>query len=282
MTGRLRYGLSCAVLIAAAAVIGIAARSPKTVAPLRVCADPNNLPFSDSSGAGFENRIAALIGSELHRPLAYQWWAQRRGFVRSTLNAGTCDLVVGTAAGMEMLATTRPYYTSTYVFVTRRDRNIRVASLNDSALHHLRVGVQLIGDDFANTPPAHALANRGIIRNVVGYPVYGDYAHANPGARIVNAVAAGEVDVAVVWGPVAGYYAARSPVPLKLVPVTPKIDLPYLPFVFDIAMGVRRGDSTFRKELDEVIVKRASSIDSILAAYNVPLVQVRGRQARAE
>jgi mxaJ protein len=282
MTRRLRYGVSCAVLIAAAAAVGIAARSQKTVTPLRVCADPNNLPFSDSTGAGFENRIATLIGSELHRPLVYQWWAQRRGFVRSTLNAGSCDLVVGTAAGMEMLATTRPYYTSTYVFVTRRDRDIRIVSLDDPILHRLRVGVQLIGDDFANTPPAHALANRGIIRNVVGYPVYGDYAHANPGARIVTAVAAGQVDVAVVWGPIAGYYAARSPVPLRVAPVTPKIDLPYLPFVFDIAMGVRRGDSTFRKELDAIIIKRSSSIDSILTAYDVPLVQVRGRLAGVE
>ena len=268
--------------MAAAAGVGIAARSPKAVAPLRVCADPNNLPYSDSARAGFENKIAALIAGELHRPLAYQWWAQRRGFVRSTLNAGSCDLVIGTAAGMEMLATTRPYYTSTYVFVTRGDRGPRVESLDDSALHHLRVGVQLIGDDFANTPPAHALANRGIIRNVVGYPVYGDYAHSNPGARIVNAVAAGEVDVAVVWGPIAGYYAARSPIPLKIVPVSPKIDLPYLPFVFDIAMGVRRGDSTFRKALDGVIVKRASSIDSILTAYDVPLLRVRGRPAVVE
>jgi quinoprotein dehydrogenase-associated probable ABC transporter substrate-binding protein len=276
MTRRVVYGLSCVVLSAAAATVGIAARSPKAAAPLRVCADPNNLPFSDSSRAGFENHIAALIGSELHRPLEYQWWAQRRGFVRSTLNAGSCDLVIGTAAGMEMLATTRPYYTSTYVFVTRRDRGIAVRSLNDSILRRVRVGVQLIGDDFANTPPAHALAKRGIVRNVVGFPVYGDYAHANPGARIVNAVAADDVDVAIVWGPIAGYFAARSPVPLELTPVTPKIDLPYLPFVFDIAMGVRRGDSAFRKELDAVIARRTSSIDSILGAYDVPLIHVRG------
>jgi mxaJ protein len=194
--------------------------------------------------------------------------------VRNTVNAGDCDLVIGTAAGMEMLSTTRPYYKSTYVFVTRRDRHLPIRSFDDSLLRHLKIGVQLIGDDFANTPPVHALANRGIVRNVVGFPVYGDYAEANPAARIVNAVAAGAVDVAIVWGPVAGYFAKQSATPLDVVPVSPRLDLPYLPFVFDIAMGVRRGDSTFRKRLDDIIVRRQPSIDSILTSYGVPLVDV--------
>jgi quinoprotein dehydrogenase-associated probable ABC transporter substrate-binding protein len=247
--------------------------------PLRICADPNNLPFSNQSRDGFENRIASLIGAELHRPVAYTRWAQRRGFVRNTLNAGDCDLVVGTAAGMEMLATTRPYYKSTYVFVTRRDRHLVVRSFDDSLLRQVRVGVQLIGDDFANTPPAHALANRGIVQNVVGFPVYGDYGKPNPPATIVDAVARGSVDVAIVWGPLAGWFAKQSPVALDVVPVSPQLDLPYLPFVFDIAMGVRRGDSTFRKELDDIIVRRKASIDSILAAYGVPLVDIHAMAA---
>ncbi|HEY4305407.1 MAG TPA: substrate-binding domain-containing protein [Gemmatimonadaceae bacterium] len=241
---------------------------------LRVCADPNNLPFSNEARTGFENEIALLVGEELKRPVEYLWWAQRRGFVRNTLNTGDCDLVLGTASGMEMLSTTRPYYKSTYVFVTRRDRHLNIRSFDDSLLHRVKVGVQLIGDDFANTPPVHALANRGIVRNVVGFPVYGDYAEANPSAKIVNAVATGAVDVAVVWGPLAGYFAKQATVPLEVVPVSPRLDLPYLPFVFDIAMGVRRGDSTFRKQLDEIIVRRKVSIDSILTSYGVPLVRV--------
>src|SRR4051812_3419574 len=130
-------------------------------APLRVCADPNNLPFSNEQQQGFENRIASLIGNELHRPVEYTWWAQRRGFVRNTLNAKACDLVVGTVSGMEMLVTTRPYYKSTYVFVSRRDRALGVTSFNDPKLRQLKIGVQLIGDDGVDTPPAHALANRG-------------------------------------------------------------------------------------------------------------------------
>jgi mxaJ protein len=248
--------------------------------PLRVCADPNNLPFSNEARDGFENKIATMIGGELHRPVEYTWWAQRRGFVRNTVNTGECDLVIGTAAGMDMLSTTRPYYKSTYVFVSRKDRHLGVRSFDDSLLHHLKIGVQLIGDDHVISPPVHALANRGIVTYVRGFLVYGDYADANPSARIMDAVEKGDVDVAVVWGPLAGYFAQRSPVPLDVVPVSPRLDLPYLPFVFDIAMGVRRGDSTFRNELDGIIVRRKPTIDSILKSYGVPLVDIRQAEAR--
>jgi mxaJ protein len=261
---------------AAALLLVAAAWRAGSVAPLRVCSDPNNLPFSNQAREGFENRIADLVGDELGRPVTYTWWAQRRGFARNTLDAGDCDLIVGTAAGAEMMATTRPYYKSSYVFVTRRDRALDVRSFDDSILRRVKVGVQLIGDDFANTPPAHALANRGIIRNVVGYPVYGDYKQQNPAARIIDAVEKGDVDVAVVWGPLAGYFAKHASVPLIVTPVAPHLDLPYLPFVFDIAMGVRRGDSTFRHQLDDIIERRQPAIDSILTAYGVPLVAARG------
>lgn len=248
-----------------------AAVSPATPA-LRVCADPNNLPFSDRAGHGFENKIARVIGAQLGRSVEYTWWAQRRGFVRNTLNAGACDLVVGVSAGVDMLATTKPYYTSTYVFVSRRDRHVNVRSFDDDELRRLRIGVQLIGDDGANTPPAHALARRGITRNVIGYMVYGDYRQPNPVGDIMQAVERGAVDVAVVWGPLAGYFAKRSPVPLEITPVSPRVDRPDLPFVFDIAMGVRRRDTTFRRVIQQIIDQRHSTIDSILAAYGVPRV----------
>ncbi|MFI5228302.1 MAG: substrate-binding domain-containing protein [Gemmatimonadales bacterium] len=241
-------------------------------APLGVCADPNNLPFSDSLRGGFENKIASLIGAELGRPIRYTWWAQRRGFARNTLNAGTCDLIVGTSSGAELMSTTRPYYRSSYVFVSRHDRALDIRSFDDSALRRLRIGVQLIGDDFANTPPVHALANRGIRKNIVGFMVYGDYRRPAPEDRIIDAVVRGRVDVAVAWGPLAGYFAKHSSTPLDIVPVRPQLDLPYLPFVFDIAMGVRRGDSTFKNQLDAIIERRRSSIDSILTAYGVPLL----------
>jgi mxaJ protein len=136
--------------------------------------------------------------------------------------------------------------------------------------------VQIIGDDFANTPPAHALSKRGIVNNVVGYTLYGDYTKQNPPARIIDAVADGDVDVAIAWGPLAGYFASRQAIPLEVVPVTPQIDLPYLPFVFDISMGVRHGDTAFKEELDGILVRKRGAIDSILGAYNVPRVAGAG------
>jgi mxaJ protein len=239
---------------------------------LRVCADPNNLPFSDSTGAGFENRLASLVANEMHSTVSYTWWAQRRGFIRNTLNAQQCDVVMGVPTSFELTGVTRPYYRSSYVFVTRRDRPLDIRSFDDSALRHLTIGVQLVGDDYANAPPAHALGSRGIEQNVRGYNVQGDYRRPAPPARIIDAVAAGDIDVAVAWGPLAGYFATRDSVPLRIVPVSPQIDLPFLPFVFDISMGVRRADSTLRDTLNAIIVRRRGSIDSLLTAYGVPLL----------
>jgi mxaJ protein len=236
---------------------------------LRVCADPSNLPFSNERGEGFENKLAELIAADLGARLTYVWQAQRRGFIRETLKAERCDLIAGTMFGMEMLRTTAPYYRSTYVFVTRAGDQ-RIASLDDPALRTLRVGVQLIGDDGSNTPPAHALTRRGIIGNVRGYMVYGDYAEANPPARIVEAVARGEIDVAIAWGPLAGYFAPRQKTALSLTPVTPQIDGARLPMVFDISMGVRREERDFRDELNGVLNRHRAAIDALLARYGVP------------
>ena len=236
---------------------------------LRVCADPNNLPFSNERGEGFENKIAELIADELGATLSYTWWAQRRGFIRNTLNAGSCDLVTGTTNGIEMLRTTLPYYRSGYAFVTRQD-GPKVSSLDDPILHNLRIGIQLVGEDGANPPPSEALARRGIVDNVRGYLVYGDYREQNPAAAIMDAVAKGEIDVAIVWGPVAGYFAGRESVPLKVALVTPQNDDPRVPMVFDINMGVRRDDPTLRDEINAALSKLRPKIDAVLANYGVP------------
>jgi mxaJ protein len=246
-----------------------AAQAATPARVLRVCADPNNLPFSNERQEGFENRIAELVAREMKAELRYVWWAQRRGYIRNTLRAGLCDLFIGMPTGLDMVLVTRPYYRSTYTFVTKRG-GPRIASFDDPRLGRLRVGVQIIGDDYANSPPAAALSNRGIVRNVRGYSVIGDYRDPSPPSRIVRAVARGEVDVAVVWGPLAGYFARRSTVPLRVVPVSPEVDVPYLPFVFDIAMGVRHGETALRDSLDAVIVRRQRDIDRILADYGVP------------
>jgi mxaJ protein len=246
---------------------------------LRVCADPNNLPFSNEQQEGFENKLVELIAEELGAEVSYTWWAQRRGFLRNTLQAGLCDLVPGTPALMEMLGTTEPYYRSTYVFMTRAGEPIPT-SFDDPLLRHAKVGIQLIGDEGFNTPPAHALARRGIIDNVRGYTVYGDYREPNPPARIVEAVARSEIDVAVVWGPLGGYFATRERIPLEVTPVHPAFDGPELPMVFDIAMGVRSDDEALRTEIDDALKKRRTEVDAILAAYGVPRVDVSSERAQ--
>lgn len=279
MSSRFRSALAL-VLLAAACAGGAEEDAADTVAvadarrpALRVCADPNNLPFSNEQREGFENAIVEVIGEELGLPVEYTWFAQRRGFVRNTLRAGACDVIPGIVASSELVLTTRPYYRSTYVFVTRTDARpavARLASLDDPALRGLRIGVHVVGDDYTNTPPAHALAKRGIIDNVRGYTLYGDYSQPDPPLALVRAVADGELDVAIAWGPFAGWVAAQG-APLALRPVTPEIDLPFLPLVYDIAMGVRRGDDSLRVRLDAALERRRPDIVAILERWGVPL-----------
>ena len=272
---RLLSAITSALLLAATAACGSASEVRTSTRDLRVCADPNNLPFSNRQREGFENRIADLIARDMGRTVKYTWWAQRRGFVRNTLNAGDCDLIVGVPASFDLTAVTNPYYRSSYVFVTRHDRNIHIASYDDPILKKLRIGVQLVGDDGANTPPVHALGQRGIRGTLKGYLVYGDYRQPNPPARIVDAVAKGEVDVAIVWGPLAGFFAARQAVRLDIDPVSPQVDLPFMPQVFDIAMGVRRDDATLLRRLQDAMRRHQPEIDAILAEYGVPRVEMR-------
>jgi mxaJ protein len=272
----MRYAPAVLLLLVAcgAAVFTDGAAPPKTAAaqPLRVCSDPNNLPFSNENGEGFENRLANLLARDLGTTVQYTWWAQRRGFLRNTLNAELCDVVMGYPSDAEAAATTAPYYRSTYVFVTRASRHLRIRSFNDPILRKLRIGVQLVGDDGANSPPAHALSRRGIIENVVGYSVYGDYRTNSPPSAIVGAVARGEVDVAAVWGPLAGYFAARQREALDVTPVQPAIDAQF-PQVFDISMAARRGDKAQLARLERFIQERRVEIDRILADYHVPRVE---------
>lgn len=240
---------------------------------LTACADPNNLPFSNKAGQGFENKLAELIAADLHAKLRYIWWAQRRGYVRNTLGEKKCDFWPGIASNVEMVATSRPYYRSTYVFVTRRDAELDGLTLDDTRLRKLRIGVQLVGDDASNTPPSHALAKRGIVANVRGYMLYGDYAAPNPPAEVVRAVERGEVDVALVWGPLAGYFAARSRSPLRLEPVTPWFADSEWPMQFDISVGVQKDNQKLLKDIDRVLARRSDEIRRLLRRYHVPLVE---------
>jgi mxaJ protein len=267
-----------AVLLALLASLGALQRADAQEAPqpapaaLRVCAEPDNLPYSREDQSGFENRIARLLAEDLQLPLQYEWLPDRRGFVRKTLGARACDLIIGVPAGDERVLTTRPYYRSSYVFVQRADRAGPLQSFDDDRLPALRVGVQLVGNDLAATPPGHALARHGAVRNVVGYTLHGD---GPPARRMVDAVARGELDAALVWGPQAGYFAARAVPALQLAPAAAPAD-PDLPFAFSIAMGVRKGDHAMKARLDDFLLRRAADIGDILDAYAVPRLPLAG------
>ena len=268
----MRSPVSAAILLAMAALQPYASMASEPD-DLRVCADPNNLPFSNHAGEGFENKLAELVAQKLGKSVVYTWWAQRRGFIRHTLKAGDCDLVMGVPAQYDLVETTRPYYRSTYVFVSQTARHLRLNAIDDPQLRGLAVGVHLIGDDGNNTPPAHALGQQGIIDNVRGFMIYGDYREPDPPARLIEAVEHGEIDVAAAWGPLAGYVAKTSTVPLTVTPIAAGERFAPQQFQFEIAMGVRKGDHALRDRLNDFIATNGSEIAALLAGYGVPLAE---------
>ena len=237
----------------------------------RVCADPNNMPSSNERQEGFENKIATLLAKDFGTTPTYIWWGQRRGFIRNTMNAtlaeGRCDIVIGVPEGYDLVRTTTPYYRSTYVFVSSKKR-APLTSLDDPALQKLKIGVHLLGDDYGNPPPVHELGKRHIVDNVVGFNTF--YSDDNPPSAIVDAVAKGTIDVAIVWGPVGAYYAARQKVPLVVTPIPSAPG--DLPFAFNIAMGVKKGNDALHARLEALLQQRRPEIEQILKDFNVPLL----------
>lgn len=241
-------------------------------ATLRVCADPNNMPFSDRAGQGFENQLAQMVAKDLGMSVSYYWYPQRSAFFKKTLNAGNCDVVMGVPSGIPIASTSVPYYRSTYVFVARRDRKLNITSMDDPRLKTLRIGVQITGDEDSNLPPVNALLRRGIVRNLVGYSIYGHLDEKNPPADLIRAVAQNQVDIAIAWGPMAGYFASHSPVPLVVTPVDVVSPNPNIPFTFAISLGVRRGDSGLLRQLNAELERRHAQIHQLLQSYGVPLL----------
>ena len=261
------------LLLLSASLVSAAAWATETAEatkPFRVCADPNNLPFSNQQQEGFENRIAEVLARGLGQTVAYTWWPQRRGFLRSTLNAGKCDVVMGLPADIDMVLTTQPYYRSIYAFVYPADAPYDLSSFDDPILKELKVGVHLIGDDYTNSPPAHALSKRGIVDNVVGYSVFGNYADPNPPGKIIEAVANREIDAAIVWGPIGGYFAQQQATSLRVVPVASQDESPSLLLAYDIALGVRKSDEALKNTLNGLLTQHAEEIRQILVDYGVP------------
>jgi quinoprotein dehydrogenase-associated probable ABC transporter substrate-binding protein len=247
---------------------------------LRVCADPNNLPYSDQREKGFENKLAAMIANDLGMQVDYTWFPQRGSFFRKTLDAGKCDVVMGVPAGMAGIATTQPYYRSGYVFVSRADRNLKISSFDDTRLHQLRIGIHNLGDTDREAPPVQALISRGIVSNLVGYNIFGsNLDETDPSSDLIKAVEKGDIDVALAWGPIAGYFARSSPVPLVVSPIEGDSENPGLPLSFDIAAGVRKQDGTLKEQLDRELQRRETEIQKLLVSYGIPQVslpQARG------
>jgi len=264
----------CAICLGASAPVG----APPSNTVLRVCAEPNNLPFSNTRKEGFENKLAELIAHDLGKQVVFVWTMERENFIDKTLNANLCDLVMGIPAGFDAIEVTQPYYTSSYVFVYRKQRFTALRSIKDPRLKTLRIGVHLIGDD--STPPAEVLAREGIVTNVAGFMIYGDTSKPNPPARLIEAVASGAIDVAAVWGPIGGYFARQASVPLAVSPIEDTQDFAPLQFRFSIAMGVRRGNRALRDAVDQVLAGRTGNIRNILTSYGVPLVADNERRPR--
>ena len=261
---KLFFWLLVLVVMAGVAVAGTESAELEA---LRVCADPDNLPFSNRQEEGFENRIAALVAAELGIPHTYTWWPQRRGFLRGTLNARRCDVVIGIPAGHPMVLTTSAYYSSPYVIVSRRQDDLTIASLDDPLLNRLRIGV------YRNSPIDFVLGQRGIVDNVMGYSTFYDGRTDYPG-KIIEGVSSGRIDVAILWGPAAGYFVERHSETLRLAP----IEVPALEGngedgseVFAMSMGVRKTDEQLRDVLETVLQAKKDEIRRILQHYGVPL-----------
>ncbi|HMB73820.1 MAG TPA: quinoprotein dehydrogenase-associated putative ABC transporter substrate-binding protein [Gammaproteobacteria bacterium] len=244
---------------------------------LKVCADPNNLPFSNRNEEGFENRLAVIWARELGLELEYTWFPQRRGFERNTLNAidpvnggYKCDVIVGVPDGYDLAMTTRPYYRSTYALVYLTDHGLNLGSgeelfaLPAATRDRLRIGV------FTPGPAADWLARHGMHRQMVPYSALEGDPNAYPGRVIDNELRAGELDAAILWGPIAGYFAARADT--ADVAIVPLRSEPGVRFDFSISAGVRFGDRELRARLESLMTRTADQTASLLAEYHVPLV----------
>lgn len=241
---------------------------------LRVCADPNNLPFSNEKGEGFENRIAVLLAGKLHKELAYAFYPGATGFVRNTLNAHLCDVILGMPQGNDLVQPTNPYYRTTYAIVTRAGSDLDgVASLDDPRLKEKPHRIGLV----ANTPPGNILAKNGLMAAVKPYPLMIDTRVESSSAAMIHDLESGDIDVALLWGPIAGYYARKSGAKLNVAPLP---ETPGTRMAFRIAFGVRHSDQNWKRELNSLLAQNKSEIDKVLADYGVPMLDEGGQPLR--
>ncbi len=253
---------------------------PPTAGVLRICADPDNMPASNEKGEGYENKIAELIAKEWNAKLEYAWWPVRRGFFSRALNGRYCDVALTAPSELDMAATTKPYYRAGYVAVYRKDSGLNLTSLDDPEWKKLKIGVNLLNSDATNTPPAMALSRHGVVGNLVGFTTF--YSVLDRPEDIVKAVVDKTVDVSIVWGPLAGYFAQRASVPLVVQPLTEYDSVADLPFAFNMSMAVRRRDPELRDSLEKVIDQKRPELEAILRQYAVPLLPVVVEEKKGE
>jgi len=237
---------------------------------LRVCADPNNLPFSNDRMEGFENKLAPLIANQMNARLEYTWWAERKNFIKNSLLSCNCDLIMGVPSDAAGVWTSPPYYRSGYVFVYRKNAGYRINSLDDPILRKLRIGVHVVDSGYA--PPADALAKRGVVANITGFSLFGKTGDQNPPARLIEAVAKGEIDVALAWGPLAGFYAYQQSTPLVVIPIPLDKSPGAIPLTYAISMATRKDDTITRAAVLRAMAdsNKKDEITKILAGYRIP------------
>jgi len=232
---------------------------------LRVCADPHNMPFSTDKGEGFENKLAELFAEKLGKGLAYAWFPQATGFVRNTLGAHKCDVMMGAPQGDDLVQVTNPIYRSAYALVSKADRGLAgVETLSYARLKDLRIGV------VAGTPPATYMVANGLMARAKPYPLVVDTRVDSSAAAMMHDLTMGEIDAGILWGPMAGYYARQAGVPVAVKPLTREGAGPRL--TYRIAMGVRHTDQEWKRVLNRLIRENQPAIDKLLLSYGVPLL----------
>jgi quinoprotein dehydrogenase-associated probable ABC transporter substrate-binding protein len=263
-------GLVCLVLAAAPAASAPESAEPNSASVLRVCADPDNMPFSNERGEGFENKLAELVAQKLDSQVEYSWFPEATGYVPNTMGRDACDLVMGYAQGTGLIEDTNPYYYTSYVLLYRADDGslAGVTGISDQRLKGKSIGY------FARTLPASILAMHGLVTTAKPFDLRA-YANASQAAvAMVEEIAAGKLDAGVLWGPIGGYYAQRAGVPLKLVPLVKETVGPRT--IYGITMGVRPNDPQWKHRINKVIAQNQDAIIVILQSYNVPVLDDRG------
>jgi len=266
-------GAACALLAIALSLPGRDGARAEGV--LRVCADPDNMPFSNEKGEGFENKLATLIADKLGDRVAYSWFSEAAGYFTNTMGSDACDLVMGYAQGTGLIDDTNPYYYTSYVLIYRQgDQSLAgVKRLSDPRLKGKKIGL------FARTPPASLIAMYGLAGNAKPFEVNADESLSKAAQKMLAEIGSGKLDVGILWGPVGGYYAEQSPVPLKLVPLAKESVGPST--VYPITMGVRPNEPQWKHTINKVLAENQAGIYAILEGYNVPVLDENGNPVAA-